>query len=128
MAFFWYNLEIYIYFFGMAEVKNKQQIREELKKELEKCLLIEKTERDFWLKNLPTLPFNTALNVLKSLEAKNNQFEEYVMTVLANDPDQKYLKQLKADIKKIKQNAFKLEEGEEAKVAESKLLEDLDKI
>ena len=97
-AFFWYNLEIYICFFGVVDIKNKKEILgkllQKLKWELEKCLLIEKTERDFWLKNLGDLPMETAVNVLASLESKNKQFEDYVMTVLANDTDQKYLNYL----------------------------------
>jgi hypothetical protein len=89
-------------------------LRQKLKEELEKSLLLEKEDRHYWLENLPNLPLPIVENLLKSLVPKNDQVNNYINAALAQDQNQEHLKALKLKTKQIIQGAFKLEEKSES--------------
>lgn len=108
-----------------------EELQLQLKTEIEHSILLEPADRQFWLENLPSLPLPILQNVLDSLKSKNQQVDTYINLALAQDQNQEHLKSLKAEVKKIKQNTFKIEEKAETpaqqKTAE-KLLDSLNQI
>ncbi|HLG25763.1 MAG TPA: hypothetical protein VI588_03160 [Candidatus Gracilibacteria bacterium] len=106
----------------------REEKEKKLKEALARCIILDPEDRDFWLSHASMLPDVVLDNVTKIIEEKNGVVDEYVMTALQNDPDHKYLTDLKMRIKKIKEKAFSMDEKKEQGKAEedlSKLLEDL---
>lgn len=108
-----------------------EELKMQLKSELEKSMLIDEPDRDFWLDSLPNLPIVTVQNLLEALRPKNQLVTEYINAALGQDENQEHLTALKNKIKSIKQNAFKVEEKSVSKSEEKTgedLLEKLDQV
>ena len=106
-----------------------EELKLQLKTELERSVLLEPEDKKFWLENLDTLPQISVQNVLKALQPKNQLVDSYVDAALSQDKGQQYLKDLQNQIKKIQQDAFKVEEKSEAQAeqtSEEELLGKLD--
>lgn len=105
--------------------KNPEDLlREQLKNELERSILVEPTDRDFWLANLKAIPLQSVKNLLNILVNRNVQVDAFVETALAQDKNQEHLTALRKKITDIKKSAYKLEEKGESK-SEKKQEEDL---
>lgn len=107
------------------------ELRTQLKTELEKSFIIDQEDKDFWLSNLDQLPAPTIQNLLDKITPKNALVDSYIDTALAQDQNQEHLKSLKADLNRIKQHAFQLEEGSqsgEKQAQEEELLKKLDEV
>lgn len=107
------------------------QLRSELKNELENSILVDAEDRDFWLAQLPELPESTLQHVLDAIAPANQQVNAYIDAALAQDQNQEHLIALKAKFDQIKKTALKLEEKSSGKADVSQtedLLKKLDKI
>ncbi len=105
------------------------ELRTQLKTELEKSFIIDQADKDFWLSNLDQLPLPTIQNLLDKIAPKNALVDNYIDTALSQDQNQEHVKALKADLNRIKQHAFQLEEGSqsgEKQAQEEELLKKLD--
>ncbi len=114
----------------MAE-DNKIDLQNQVKKELEESLIIEDSERQFWLQNLLVLPEQTLKDLLQILKPKNEAINEMIETALSQDQNQEHLKALRQDISKIKAEAFKIEEkgaSSQEETVQAKLLEELENL
>lgn len=108
-----------------------EELKIQLRKELERSIIIEPADRQFWLSNLDTLPLPTIQNLLKILRPKNDAVESMMETALAQDKNEEHLKALRTEVARIKQNAFQLEEKSEHQTeekAEEELLKQLDDV
>ena len=105
-------------------------LRQKLQQELERSLLLEEEDRAYWLENLAALPIQVVENLLKTLTPKNQLVNTYINAALAQDKDQEHLKELKAKVKRIIQQAYQVEETADTKSEqknEADLLQQLDK-
>ncbi len=113
----------------MPESDQLEELKIQLRHELEKSLLIDPEDRQFWLSNLETLPIPTVQNLLKIIQPKNAATDQMIETALAQDTDQEHLKTLQAQVIRIKQKARGLEEKSGRKKEElqgEELLKQLD--
>lgn len=109
----------------MADRDKKEKL---LNEEMTRCILLPEDEKTFWIENIALLPYPMLEEVLRVVQEKNATVDRYIEAVLAEDKDQKYLSELKAKIKKMKAEAFEIEEKSEEKEIEETLeqqLEDL---
>jgi len=91
-------------------MKGMEQKKEELKQLLQKCWLLNGEEKTYWISNLESIP-ETQIDVLiKQLSEFMNQADSYIEAGLADDKENQYFNALKAEIQKIKKNAFGIEE------------------
>ena len=109
----------------LSELKTQLQI------ELERSVLLEESDRTYWLLALPNLPLTAVQNLLEILRTKNQQVDQYIDKALSADEHQEHLAKLRADIARIKQGAFKIEEksqsGQQTQQQED-LLKELDQL
>ncbi len=106
----------------------REEKEKKLKEAVSRCLILDREDREFWLGHLSILPAVMLDEVLRIVEEKNAIIDRYIEEALKNDPDRKYLSELKMRIKKIKEQAFAMDEKKEKGEAEqdlSKLLNDL---
>lgn len=94
----------------MTANKTLEQLKLELKAELESSLLLDETDREFWLANLADLPITTVQKLLAALQPKNRLVNSYIEAALEKDTNGNHLRDLQNQIKKIKRDAFKIEE------------------
>lgn len=106
----------------MAQRKTNEK---HLRDAIAKCLILDDEDRDFWLSQAGLLPDIVLANVTEMIEAKNAIIDKYVKAALKNDPDKKYLAELKSRIQKIKEQAFALDESKEHQGAQASLEEQL---
>jgi len=109
-------------------IVKKSKTREKLRQELERSLLIEPADQDFWLANVDNMPLAIVRNLLKILSPKNAQVDSYIETALAQDQNGEHLKALQSQIAAIKKQAFQKEENQTAQKEErqsEELLEEL---
>lgn len=95
---------------------------------MSRCILIAEEDKKFWIDHAASLPNALLDTVIGIVKQRNKQIDEYLEAALADDPDHKYLSELKEKIKQIKEKAFAMEEGGEKESAEEilkKQLEDL---
>lgn len=90
--------------------KSEKKLRDQLKTELERSVLVEPTDREYWLSELDNLPMPIVNNLLKILTPRNAQIDSYVETALSQDQNQEHLKALRQQVATIKKQAYKLEE------------------
>lgn len=102
-----------------------QDLIKKLIEEIKKTILLEEPEKKYWLENLGKMPQSLLQKFLLALESKNIIVEEYILTALKNDPDNKYHADLKARILKIKETAFAMDEKGDVKNAEDDLLKQI---
>lgn len=90
------------------------ELKTQLKIELERSILLEESDRTYWLLSLPNLNLTAVQNLLEILRSKNQQVDQYIDKALSADQKQEHLTKLRADISRIKQGAFKIEEKSES--------------
>jgi hypothetical protein len=103
----------------MSQKISPEQLKSELRTELEKCVILPREEKEYWLSMLEKLPLQSIRNVLKIVKEKNEIVEKGLQA--AADTEQKSLAELKSMIKKVKEGAFELEHKAEGKSAEEEL-------
>ena len=109
----------------MSQREKKEQL---LRDEMERCILLPPDEKKFWIENAAILPNAMLDEVFRIVQEKNETVDRYIEAALAEDKDRKYLSELKAKIKKMKTEAFAMEEKSEEESVEEILeqqLEDL---
>lgn len=107
-------------------MSNRKQKERLLKEEIERCILLPPEEKNFWLESAETLPDPMLDEVIRVVQEKNVVVDQYVEAALAEDKDRKYLSELKAKIKKMKAEAFEIEEKNEGENVEEILEQQLD--
>jgi hypothetical protein len=113
----------------MPDQNRLEELKMQLKNELERSILVDQEDRDFWLAQLPTLNLVTVQHLLDTLTPSNAIVDSYVDTALAQDENQEHLIALKAKFANIKKEALRIEEKSQNKgesAEEEKLLEELD--
>jgi len=108
----------------MPESNRTDELKLQVKRELERSILITPEDREFWLSNLETLPIHTLQNLIKILKPKNDATDEMIETALSQDKAEEHLNALRADVARIKQHARGLEE-KSGKKSEEKEEEEL---
>ena len=88
----------------------KSKTREKLRQELERSILVEANDREYWLANVDTVPMPIVRNLLKILTPKNALVDSYLETALAQDKNEEHLKALRSQVATIKKQAFQQEE------------------
>ena len=102
------------------------QLREKLRAELEKSILLDESDRDYWLKALPDLPEESVRAVLKDISGADKQVDKYLMAALEADP--KIISKLKSKTNIIKKTAFEIDRKAESQSAETDLADKLNQI
>ena len=111
----------------MADNSNNQQtLKEKLRGELEKSILLDESDRKYWLKALPDLPEESVRAVLKDISGADKQIDKYLMAALENDP--KIISKLKSKTNRIKEKAYEIDQKSESKNAEANLADKLKQI
>lgn len=95
---------------------------------MSRCILLPEEDKKFWIDHAASLPNALLDTVIKILEQMNKQVDEYLEAALADDPNHKFLSELKEKIKRIKEKAFSMEEGEEKEDAEDILKKQLENL
>jgi hypothetical protein len=106
-----------------------KKMREQLREELKRSLLLEEADRQFWLDNLATLPLPLVQNLLAILVPRNARVDGFIETALAQDGKQEHLTSLRRQVAAYKKQAYRLEEKGQAgseREEEERLLEQLD--
>lgn len=111
-----------------VNMKDRSQKENELKDELNRCLLLKSEDKKFWLDHITLLPDKSLENVLKAIKKKNSIVDEYIDAAFADDPEHNYLAELKSKIKKIKEKAFEMDESKEKESAEEILRKKLENL
>jgi hypothetical protein len=99
-------------------------LRQKLKDELQRTILLEEPDRAYWLENLLTIPLPIVENILKTIVPKNQIVDAYVETAMASQTPEQLLQSLKLQVQQIKQQAYRIEEKSESKT-EQKTGEDI---
>lgn len=107
---------------------DRKSLEEKLKKNIKRCLLLSKEDKSFWLDHLSILPETVLENVNKLIEEKNKIMDKYLDAAFKNDPNHKYLNELKSKIKKIKEKAFAIEEGTSKEKAEMEMQKQMENL
>ena len=111
-----------------TRMEDRAKKEEELKKALAHCVLLSSEDKRFWEENASNLPDQVLLNVINAVKKKNEMVDQYLEAALEKDSEHMYLKNLKAMIQKIQEEAFQMEEAGEKETLEETLkkqLEDL---
>jgi len=109
-----------------AQMSEREEKEQQLRDAIKNCIILSDEDREFWLGHISMLPDVVLENVTKIIVGKNNIIDSYIAQALTNDPDHKYLSQLKAEIKKFKEQAFSLDEAGEKESAEEILKKQLE--
>ncbi len=112
----------------MPPKNSNKDLKTKVKESIEKCLLMSEEEKQYWLSKIDELPVPTLENVLRIIQNKNAIIDGYITQAIAADPEGEYLKTLKIKVKKIKKQAFNIEEKAENVEQEEQLDELLKKI
>lgn len=110
------------------KVLSKEELKFVLKEELKNCLLLSDQDKDFWLNNLENLPYGTLWNVFQLIHGKNQFVDKYINIALQQDQNGNYLKILKAEVSKIKNETFQLEDKTESQQTEMQLEQELNNL
>jgi|WetSurMetagenome_2_1015567.scaffolds.fasta_scaffold127774_2 hypothetical protein len=106
----------------------QKKLKEALKKEILRSLLISDEDKAYWLGNIDDLPDVLVDEMTRVVLKKNTVVDGYLDTALGNDPDHKYLAELKNKLAKAKKKAFSIDEKTEKGRAEKYLENKLKKI
>lgn len=115
----------------MTNSEQLKELQQQLKTELERSILVDAEDRDFWLAQLPELNLSTVQHLLEAVSPANATVDSYVDTALAQDQNQEHLIALKAKFDQIKRTALQMEEKSTSKTELSQsedLLKQLDQI
>ena len=82
----------------------------QFRSELQKSLLLEEVDKQYWLENCEKLPVAFLKSVYRLIRGKNKMMEKYIHTALENDTDHVHLADLKAKIKKLKLQSMEIDE------------------
>lgn len=93
------------------KLKKRQQQEQKLQKSLQRCLLLQETEKNFWLQQIPKLPDSMLVEIYTTVESKNFIMDSYTREALKKDPDNKLLAELEQKISQIKKESLALEEN-----------------
>ena len=108
----------------------KMGVERSLKKrflvEVKRCLLLEDSEKDYWIKKIDDIPAEFLKSIYKTILEKNRLMDKYVLTAVKNDPS--LLQELKNSINKIKKNAIAMEEKMSSPDADEDLITKLKEI
>ncbi|MGL5830595.1 MAG: hypothetical protein ACRCZE_00415 [Candidatus Altimarinota bacterium] len=115
----------------MKNLEQLKQLQQQLKNELERSVLVEPEDRDYWLAQLPELNLVSIQHLLEAIAPANATVDSYVDTALAQDQNQEHLIALRAKFDQIKRTALQLEEksSNQTELSQSEdLLKQLDQI
>lgn len=87
-----------------------QKLRQQLRDELTRSILVTDADRQYWLDNLDTLPLPIIQNLLAILPPRNAQVDGFIETALAQDQKQEHLTSLRRQVAAHKKQAYRLEE------------------
>lgn len=108
--------------------QKRGKIEKRLKEEIQKCIILDPEDRDFWLSQIDILPNNILENVISIVEKKNKLMDEYISAALEKDLNHLYLTKLKQHIQLLKEKAFAIDESGEKTSAEILLEEELNRL
>jgi hypothetical protein len=94
--------------------------------EVKRCLLLDDSEKDYWIKKIDDIPTEFLKSIYKTIQVKNRLMDKYVLTAVKNDPA--LLQELKNSINKIKKNAIAMEEKMSSPDADEDLMTKLKEI
>lgn len=97
-------------------------------KEVKRCLLLSKEERDYWSNNAETLSDAVLDDLTNAVSEKNKKMDNYISIALMNDKDGKILGELKQTVKNTKKKIISSKEDEDVDSAEESLAESLKNI
>lgn len=95
---------------------------------MSRCILLPEEDKKFWIDHAAALPSVLLDKVITVVESRNEQVDKYLEAALEDDSDHKYLSELKEKIKRMKEKAFSMEEGEEKEGAEDTLKKQLENL
>jgi hypothetical protein len=97
-----------------------------LREELEKSILLDEADREYWLNAIRKLPEESVPAVLKDILESNNMVEKYLLAALEADP--KIIDKLKSKTRQIQNKAFEIDQTAESQNAENDLDDQLKQI
>ena len=106
-------------------IKEKRKI---FKKEIKRCFLLPKSEREYWLNEADNLPQIVIDDLLKKVRNTNKQTDKYIEVALQADKKKQFGAELKQVYEKTKRNMVADNESVESETAEESLQNQLDKI
>lgn len=116
---------------AMPTQNRLNELKLQLKNELERSILVDPEDRDFWLSQIPNLNLATVQSLLDTLAPANATVDSYVDAALSQDQNQEHLIALKAKFANIKKEALHIEEKSQSKgesAQSEELLKKLDQI
>jgi len=106
----------------------RAQKEQDLRDEAAKCLILSDDDKKFWIDHAASLPPRLLEEVTENIRRKNKIIDSYISTALADDPDHKYLSELKEKIIRIKKTVFNLDESVSKENADDLLNKALEKL
>ena len=89
---------------------DQKTLLEKFTVEVNRCLIITPEDKAYWLGAAGGLSAEVLESVFNLVKGKNDQIDGYIKTALDNDPEHKYLNELKTQIKDLKKNTMNVEE------------------
>ena len=78
------------------------------KKEIERCFLLEDTDKLFWLEKAETLPANLLESMFAFFKEKNNVVDSYLNKAIEADPQ--VVNEMKNKVQTMKKHIFRFKE------------------
>lgn len=97
---------------------SREQLLQDFLYELERSLLLEETEKDYWRNRAATMPLQILQNTCTLIKKKNQIVDKYISAALDEDPSGNYQKGLQELINKIKTDTYSIEQKSEQAEAE----------
>jgi len=112
----------------MTKKLSRREKIELFRKEVKRCLLLSKQDREYWVLSADTLSDKVLDDLFSAVSDKNEKLDNYITIALMNDKDNKILNELKRTVKTTKKNIIGAKEDEEKVEAEEELTNKLKKI
>jgi len=112
----------------MAKKLSRKEKIERFEKEVKRCLILSKQDREYWVLSADTLSDDVLDDLFSAVSEKNEKLDNYITIALMNDNDNKILNELKRTVKTTKKNIIGAKEDEEKVEAEEQLAKKLKNI
>lgn len=107
---------------------NRKEKEEKLKLLIEKSILMDEEDSDYWLGKMPGMPDVILDGVIAAIEKKNAIAEGYIKEELKNDKNGESLEGLRELVKSARTKAVAMEERFQGGRAEEDILKQLETI
>lgn len=111
-----------------AKKKKNLSLQDIFMKEISRCFLLPKNEREYWLQEADKLPEIVIDDLLKKVRDTNKQTDKYIKIALKADKKEQFGAELTQVYEKTKREMVADKESVESEKAEKSLQNELDNI